>query len=137
MVIRRLSTAMFTVLVGWLLFSPTANAANFSGPWATDASACKNIFVRIGGTVSFAKDSDFYGSGFIIEPNRIRGKMATCTIKLRKEDGAVTNFIAVCSTDIALQTVQFSLKIDDENTITRLYPGVPALATKYYRCSLP
>jgi hypothetical protein len=62
--------------------------------------------------------------------------MATCTVKLRKEDGAVTHFVADCSTDIALQTVQFSLKVDDENTITRLYPGVPELATKYYRCSL-
>ena len=136
MVLRRLATTMLTVLIGWILLSPIANAAEFLGPWATNASACKKIFVRTGSTVSFAKDSDAYGSGFIIEPNQIRGKMATCTIKLRKEDQGVTNFIADCSTDVALQRIQFSLKIEDENTITRIFPGVPALDTKYYRCPL-
>jgi hypothetical protein len=136
MVVSRLSIAMSTVLIGWLLFSFPANAADFLGLWATNASACKKVFVKRGGTVSFAKDADLYGSGFIIEQNRIRGKMATCSIKSRKEDGALTHLIANCSTDIALQAVQFSLKIDDENKITRLFPGVPELATSYFRCSL-
>jgi len=134
MVTHGFSRATFTILIGWLLFCPIANAADFLGNWAVNASACKKIFVRTGSTVSFAKDSDMYGSGFIIEPNQIRGKMATCKIKLRKENQGVMNFIADCSTDIALQRIQFSLKIEDENTIIRIYPGVPALDTRYYRC---
>ena len=32
-------------------------------------------------------------------------------------------------------TVQFSLKIHDDNQITRFFPGVSELDTKYYRCS--
>jgi hypothetical protein len=66
MIIRRLSMAMFTVLTGWLLFSPAVNAANLLGPWATDASACTKLFVRTGSTVSFAKDSDLYGSVLLL-----------------------------------------------------------------------
>lgn len=131
----RFSVAILAVCVGWFNFGLSAQAADFTGGWATDASACKNIFVKNGSKVSFADDLDAYGSGLIVEENRIIGKLATCTIKARKDDGAVTHLILNCSTDIALQTVQFSVKIDNSNRITRIFPGLPELSTPYYRCT--
>jgi hypothetical protein len=88
------------------------------------------------GNVANATDSDAYGSGFIIEQNRIRGKIVTCNIIARKEDGAVTNLVAKCATAIALENVQFSLKLENGNKITRLYPGLPELSVSYFRCPL-
>jgi hypothetical protein len=85
---------------------------------------------------SFTKDADVYGSGFIYQENRLKGKIATCAIKTVKEDGDVVNLITTCSTDVALETVQFSLKVENDNQITRFFPGVPELKTEYHRCSL-
>ena len=101
----------------------------------TDVAACRKIFTGSGSKFAFAKDADVYGSGFVYEKNKLRGKIATCQIKAQKEDGDMAHLIANCSTDVALATVQFSLKIDNENQITRLFPGMPELKTEYFRCS--
>lgn len=135
MVIPRL-LAVLAIFIGCSLFGVSTQAADLTGVWVTDASACGKVFVKNGTNISFVGDSDIYGGGFIIEGNRIRGKLQTCNIKLRKEDGPVTHIIAVCSTDVALSTLQVSVKIENENKITRLFPGVPELATSYFRCSL-
>ena len=62
--------------------------------------------------------------------------MATCNIIARKEDGAVTHMVAKCATDIAFENIQFSIKLDDDNKMTRLYPGIPELSVSYFRCPL-
>jgi hypothetical protein len=136
MTISRLPLPIFVVIIAWIFGGPAAHAADLTGAWAHDAAACNKIFSNRDGKIAIAKDSDLYGSGFIIEQNRIRGKIATCNIIARKEDGAVTHLVANCSTDIAVETVQFSLKIEDNNKITRFYPGVPELAVQYFRCPL-
>jgi hypothetical protein len=111
-------------------------AADINGVWVSDASVCLQVFERKGGKVLFAKDADIHGSGFIIEGNQIRGRFATCVIKLRKEQGAMVNLIAVCSTDIAIDTAQFSLRMDGPDKITREFAGIPELVMHYERCSL-
>jgi hypothetical protein len=75
-------------------------------------------------------------SGFAVQKRSagLRGKIATCVIKTEKEDGDVVHLLITCSTDVALATVQFSLRIDNENQVTRLFPGMPGLKTEYYRC---
>jgi hypothetical protein len=136
MTIPRIPLAIFAVIIAWMFSGPAAQAADLTGAWASDASACNKMFTNNDGKIAISKDSDLYGSGFIIEQNRIRGKIATCNIIARKEDGAVTHLVANCSTDIAVETVQFSLKMDDKDKITRFYPGVPELAVQYFRCPL-
>jgi hypothetical protein len=130
----RLPAAMLALCVGWSIFGLSAQAADFTGAWASNASTCNKIFVKSGSKISFALDSDIYGSGLIVEENKIIGKMATCAIKSRKVDGAVTHLILNCATDIALETVQFSVQINNENSITRLFPGLPELSIPYFRC---
>ena len=136
MTISRLPLAILAVMIAWMFGGLALHAADLKGNWVNDVAACEKVFVKEDGKISIAKDADLYGSGFIIEENRIRGKMASCNIIARKEDGDVTHLVAKCATDIALDTVQFSIKIDDKDKITRLYPGVPELAVSYFRCPL-
>ena len=121
-----------TVLLG---IGVAAEARDLRGAWVTDESTCKKVFAGEGTKLAFAKDADVYGSGFIYEGNRLRGKNASCAIKTQKQDGEVLHLLALCANDVTFGTVQFSLKIHDDNQITRLYPGLSELDTKYYRCS--
>lgn len=123
------------IVVG-LLVSSVSNAADLNGAWANDLSVCNKVFEKKKGVISVTRKSDNYGSGFIVEGNRIRGKIAKCAIKSRKEEGALIQLITTCSTDVALQTVQFSLQMDGDNKLTRVFPGVPELAMTYARCPL-
>jgi len=130
------NTVTFIAFFGCSILCFSASAADLTGVWATDASACNKIFVKSGTNISFAGDSDVFGGGFIIEGKRIRGKMQTCNIKQIKEDGAVTHYVASCADDVSIGIVQISLKIESESKITRLFDGIPELATPYFRCSL-
>jgi hypothetical protein len=127
-------TTILVLCLSWMLFSLPAYAIDLNGAWASDASVCKKIFVKKNNRLSVAGDADTYGSGFIFEGNKIRGKIATCNIKTRKEEAGVLHVIAVCSDDVALSTMQFSVKIENDNKITRVYPGVPELSVSYVRC---
>jgi hypothetical protein len=123
----------------WLLLAPVcwntnAIAADIEGVWASHASECDKVFVKGGKGVVFAKDADLYGSGFIIEGRKIRGKIATCDIKTIKEDGSTVHLITVCATDVMLSNVQFSLRTIDRDKIVRIFPGVPEMDTPYERC---
>jgi hypothetical protein len=122
-------------LIGAALWVVPASAIDLSGAWATEASQCAKVFKKKGKQVVFADPSDLYGNGFVIEDTRIRGKTARCTIKSRNEDGTTLNLLAACATDIMLSSVQFSLKVLDDNKISRVFPGMPGLETTYYRCT--
>jgi hypothetical protein len=114
--------------------SHVAPAADINGTWISDVAMCQKVFERKGGRVLFAKTADIYGSGFIIEGNQIRGRMATCAVKARKEQGDVVNIIATCSTDIAIDTAHFSLKVIGPNRIVREFHGMPEMSMPYERC---
>ena len=114
-----------------------AYAVDLSGSWTTDTTACDKVFVKKGGTISFQRDSDQYGGGFIMEGNKVRGQMQTCVIKARKEDDNVVHMLASCADDIMASNIQFSARIIDDNTITRIFPGLPDnLSIKYSRCPM-
>jgi hypothetical protein len=122
------------VLVLTVATGMNANAFDLTGLWATDLDACKKIFETKGKQASLRKDSDLFGSGFIIDGTRIRGRMATCSIKTSKEDGAMIHLLTSCATDIMLQNVQFSVKVVDGNKISRIFPGIDGMQLDYYRC---
>jgi hypothetical protein len=115
----RVLAGTFGVLIWLGAFSPDAQAAEFDGAWVTPQDACAKVLVKRGNRISFTKDADLYGSGF----------------KSRKQDGAVLHLMTSCSTDIALQDVQFAVKLDGENKLIRLFPGLPELDRTYHRCT--
>jgi hypothetical protein len=129
------SSRMIAWLSVVLLGSVTAvHAADVNGVWASDVAACNKVFTKKGGRVSFAKDADVHGSGFILDPGSVRGKLANCKIKTRKQDGNMVHLIATCATDVMLSNMELTLKVIDDNKIARVFAGMPELETLYYRC---
>ncbi|WP_213738083.1 hypothetical protein [Bradyrhizobium sp. dw_411] len=121
-----------------LLLPEYAAAAELSGAWAPDADKCDKVFVRRGRAqqIDFAEFSSVHGGGFIIQADQLRGKFAKCRIKTRKEEGQSLNLIAACATDIMLSNVQFVLKVVDDDSIMRVFPGIEGMEVKYHRCRL-
>ena len=86
--------------------------------------------------ITFTDLSELYGSGFIVDQNRITGKTAQCRIVSRKQDGDMLHLMTSCATEIMLSRVQFSLKVVDGNNIVRFFPGLPDLSMNFQRCAL-
>jgi hypothetical protein len=84
----------------------------------------------------FAEMSDLFGSGFIVDGSRIRGASAQCTIKSRKQEGDGLELDAAWATSIMNQNVHFSLKIIDDNNVSRSFPEIRGMSRKYWRCSI-
>jgi hypothetical protein len=122
------------LLAGLLSFVAPSHAIDLNGRWSSDPALCDKIFVKKGKQVVFSELSDLYGSGFIIEGNRIRGKVARCTIKSRKEEGDTLRLSATCATIIAPQDLELSLQTVDDNTVARLFPGSSAMRVDFHRC---
>ena len=134
--VRRLP-AMAAMLFGLGVALPVqAYAIDLTGVWATDQPLCDRVFTKKQNQIEFSELSDLYGSGFIIEGDRIRGKSARCTIKSKKEEGDAVQLFAACATTIMTSDVQFSLKAIDANTISRHIPGIEGMELKYHRCTL-
>ena len=119
-----------------ILLMPIAQAGAFelSGAWATQADLCNQVFTKAGNTIEFAELSDLFGSGFVIDGNRIRGKAAKCTINSTKQDGENIELTASCATSIMNQNVRFSLKVVNDDTINRIFPEISGMTLNYSRC---
>ncbi|MGA7609509.1 MAG: hypothetical protein WCF49_04950, partial [Xanthobacteraceae bacterium] len=122
--------------LGAVLISSAAvtHAADINGVWASDTAVCNKVFTKKSGRVAFAKDADIHGSGFILEPGSVRGKLANCKIKTRKQDGDLVHLVASCATDMMLSNMELTLKVIDDNKVARVFAGMPELETLYYRC---
>jgi hypothetical protein len=132
---RRLLT-MMAVLFGSLMLLPAqSHAFELTGAWASQAELCKLVFTKKGNGVVFTELSDLFGSGFIIEGSRIRGKAARCTITSRKQNGDSLELGAACASTIMNQNVRFNLKVIDDNNLDRQFPDIPGMTLKYTRCA--
>jgi hypothetical protein len=117
-----------------IILASAAQATDLTGVWASDKGVCDKVFVTKGGKTSFQRDADLHGSGFIIEGNRIRGRIAKCNIVRTKMEGALVNLIASCATDIMLSTVQSTLQVVNPDEVTRVFPGLEGMEMPFYRC---
>ena len=133
----RHAAASRLILICTLLTLPAqAWAIDLTGAWATDASHCNKVFKKNKNVITFLRDSDVYGAGFVADGNQLRGRTARCTIKSRKQVGDTLNLLTACATDIMLQNVEFTVKFLDDNKISRLFPGMEGMEITYYRCVL-
>jgi len=137
-VLRNLALATAISLCSALLSPQQANAFELTGAWATSADQCTKVFTRKGraNKVSFTNFSGVYGGGFIAESDRLKGKFENCLIKSRKESGQTINLVVACASGIMLSNVQFFLKVIDDNTISREFPGMEGMDVKYHRCQI-
>jgi hypothetical protein len=134
--LRQLAAVAALLCGAGILLPVQARAIELTGAWATQADLCKLVFTKKGNQVGFAELSDLYGSGFIIDGNRIKGKAAQCTIKSRKQEGDNLELSSACATSIMTSGVKFNLKIIDDNNISRIIPDVPGMSLTYTRCTL-
>jgi hypothetical protein len=111
-----------------------ARAIELTGAWATHADLCSQVFTTKNGRVDYTELSELFGSGFIIDGDRIRGKAATCTIRSKKQDGDNLELSASCASSIMTQDVRFSLKVIDDNTVSRSFPDISGMSINYTRC---
>jgi hypothetical protein len=130
---RRLLAISVMLLFSGILLPVQSHAIELTGAWASQADLCKLVFTKKGNGVVFAELSDLFGSGFIIEGSRIRGKNARCTITSRKQDGDNLELGAACASTIMNQNVRFNLKVIDDNNLDRLFPDIPGMTLKYTR----
>jgi hypothetical protein len=133
---RRVLMSSLALLGTLLMPLAQAHAIELSGAWATEADLCNRVFTKKGNQVVFAELSDLFGSGFVIDGNRIRGKAAQCMIQSRKQDGDNLELSAACATSIMHQNVKFNLRVIDDNNLDRLFPDIPGMSLKYSRCKL-
>ena len=121
-----------------LLSSHDVKAFDLTGAWATSSEQCTKVFVRKGraNNMTFTNFSGVYGRGFIVEANRLRGKFENCKIKSRNESNRTVNLVAACASGIMLSNVQFFLKVMDDNTVSREFPGIEGMDVKYHRCQI-
>jgi hypothetical protein len=115
-------------------FAGAAHAADIDGAWASDAKACDKIFQRKGAVTSLANRASTIGTGFVIDGTSIRGNIANCKIKSRKQDGELVRLVASCGSDIMLSDVELTLKPLDNNRIARVFAGMPEMEKLFYRC---
>jgi len=128
---------LLPTLMSALMFSGIARAddiTGINGLWATDARNCDKIFSKTANGFSFSKDSDLYGSGFIIDGRRVVSPGARCEIKTTKQDGATTHLIAACATDVMLSSMQASFKTISKDKILRIFPAVSEMEIPFERC---
>ena len=120
------------------LLVPTTQASAFelSGAWSSQGDLCNLVFIKKGSEVMFTELSDLYGSGFVIDGNRIMGKAARCTIESKKQDGNSLTISAACATSIMNQNMKFNVKFLDEDNLSREFEEIPGMSVKYSRCKL-
>jgi hypothetical protein len=133
---RRPAVSRLILICTLLTLPAQAWAIDLTGAWASDASQCGKVFKKNKSGITFQRDSDVYGAGFIADGNRLRGRTAQCTIKSRKQVGDTLNLLTACATDIMLQNVEFTVKFLDDSKISRLFPGMEGMEITYYRCVL-
>ena len=92
--------------------------------------------MKSGARISFTKDSELVGGGLIFQGKEIQGTGSTCRIKTTKEDGEVTHMVLACATTIMQSDEQFSVRSVNADEIFRMFPNMPGMETKYYRCPM-
>jgi hypothetical protein len=137
-VVRNLVLATAIAAGSAVLSLQAVNAFELTGAWATSADQCGKVFARKGraNQVSFTNFSGVYGGGFIAEANRLRGKFENCSIRSRKESGQTINLVVACASGIMLSNVQFFLKVLDDKTVSREFPGMEGMEVTYHRCQI-
>lgn len=131
-----LATAIMAATV--VMSQQKLNAFELTGAWATSADKCSKVFARKGraNQVNFTGLSGTHGGGFIAEGNRLRNKSESCLIKSKKEGNQSLNLVVTCGSDVMFSNLQFFLKVLDDNTISRDFPGMEGMDVKFHRCRI-
>ena len=87
-----------------------AQAIELTGAWANHEDLCSQVFTKQDNRIVYAEFSEIFGSGLIIDGERIKGRSGTCTIKSRKQEGDSLELSAACASSIMTEDLRFRLK---------------------------
>src|SRR6201988_3627341 len=85
--------------------SASTQAADLSGAWTVDASACGQIFTKENNKLAFKRDADLHAGGLIVQGRQVTGTFQKCTVKSLRDDGPNLRVIASCSDGVAFSDV--------------------------------
>ncbi len=116
--------------------SASTQAADLSGAWTVDGSACGQVFTKENNKLAFKQDADLHAGGLIIRGKQITGTFQKCTVKSLHDDGSNVEVIASCSDGVTVSDVTFDVKISGENRITLSSKEPVPVEASYVRCSM-
>jgi hypothetical protein len=116
--------------------SASTQAADLSGAWTVDGSACGQVFTKENNKLAFKQDADLHAGGLIIRGKQITGTFQKCTVKSLHDDGSNVQVIASCSDGVTVSDVTFDVKISGENRITLSSKEPVPVEASYVRCSM-
>jgi hypothetical protein len=116
--------------------SASIQAADLSGAWTIDASACGQVFTKENNKLAFKKDADLNAGGIIVQGKQITGTFQKCTVKSMRDDGTDVQVIAACSDGVMVSDVTFDLQRSGEDKITLSAKGAVPMSMPYVRCSM-
>jgi hypothetical protein len=116
--------------------SVSTQAADLSGAWTVDASACGDMFTKENNRLAFKRDADLHAGGMIVEGKRITGTFQKCTVKSLHDDGPNVRVIASCSDGVAVSDTAFDVTITGENSIKLSSKAPMPVEMLYSRCQM-
>src|SRR5215471_3639975 len=116
--------------------SASTQAADLTGAWTIDASACGEMFTKENNKLAFKPDADLHAGGVIVQGKQIMGTLQKCTIRSMHDDGADVKVTASCSDGVAVSDVTFDAKISGENKLTLSSKAPVPVEMQYIRCPL-
>ena len=116
--------------------SASTQAADLSGAWTDDPSACNKVFTKKNNKLAFQPDADLHAGGLIVEGRKITGTFQKCTVKSLHDDGSGMHVIAACSDGVTTSDVPFDVTTSGENRITLSSKKPVPVEASYVRCSM-
>jgi hypothetical protein len=92
-----------------IMQSASTQAADLSGAWTMDGSACGQMFTKENNKLAFKPDADLHAGGLIVQGKQITGTFQKCTVKSLHDDGTNVRVIASCSDGVAISDVAFDV----------------------------
>ncbi|GLS20918.1 hypothetical protein GCM10007874_39350 [Labrys miyagiensis] len=111
-----------------------ASGDSFDGAWVIEGESCANVFTIKNGKMDFAQNQGTALPGVLINGDQIHGLTSTCSIASRKQSADTVKLRLHCESQIMFGDMTVSIKVKDADTISRVDPDFPDIATTYHRC---
>ena len=115
---------------------PAPTLRRLEGAWVPDGAHCKDVFFRQGATIHFARLGAATRDGILVAGTRIRDPKNACTISKIKEDGETQTLLLTCFSGLLVSKISFSLRFQDEDTVTRTLNDFPEERATFRRCRI-
>jgi len=104
------------------------------GAWVPDGARCQDVFFRQGTAINFARPGAATRDGILVVGTRIRDPKNSCTISKINENGESPTLLLTCFSGLLVSKISFSIRFQDEDTVTRTLNDFPEEKATFRRC---